>query len=54
MFSVEDNLAHVEYEKYQSDDKIETAMTKCPTGVIVYRGKSAPPPRPPAKKPEKQ
>ena len=50
IFSVEDNLARLDYEKYQPDEKTEAAMTKCPTGVIVYRGKSAPQPRQPARK----
>ena len=32
------------------NEKTETAMNKCPTKVIVYRGKSAPEPARPAKK----
>jgi hypothetical protein len=31
--------------------KNEVSMSKCPTGVIVYRGKTAPEPRQPGKKP---
>jgi len=54
LFSVENNLAHLDYEKYQPSDNVETAITKCPTGVIIYRGKSAPPPRPAAKKTDKK
>jgi ferredoxin len=50
-FSVEDNLARVNYEKYQPNEQTETTMEKCLTGVIVYRGKSAPEPRMPGKKP---
>jgi len=46
MFSVKDNLARLDYEKYQPNEQAETAMNKCPTGVIVYRGPSAPEPRP--------
>jgi ferredoxin len=50
IFSVVDNLAHADYQKYQPDEKTETALNKCPTGVIVYRGKTAPPPRQPKQK----
>jgi electron transport complex protein RnfB len=50
LFKVEDNLARLDYIKYQPSEKTETAMNKCPTGVIVYRGKSAPEPRQPTKK----
>jgi len=45
IFKVEDNLARLDYEKYQPNEQTETALSKCPTGVIVYRGKSAPEPR---------
>ena len=41
IFKVEDNLACLDYGKYRPDEKTEAAMNKCPTGVIVYRGKSA-------------
>ncbi|MBN2136723.1 MAG: RnfABCDGE type electron transport complex subunit B [Sedimentisphaerales bacterium] len=51
MFSVEDNLAHLDYAGYEPGEAAETAMTKCPTGVIVYRGPSAPEPRQPKEKP---
>jgi len=50
IFSIGDNLARVDYEKYQPTEQTETAMNKCPTGAIVYRGKSAPPPRPAGQK----
>lgn len=50
-FEVKDNLARVDYEHYRSDEETEKAMEKCPTGVIVYRGKSAPSDRPAGKKP---
>jgi len=50
LFTITDNLAKMDYAKYQPSEKTETAMKKCPTAVIVYRGKSAPPPRQPAKK----
>ena len=49
-FSVEDNLARLVYEKYEPGEETEAAFNKCPTCVIIYVGKSAPPPRP-AKKP---
>jgi electron transport complex protein RnfB len=49
-FKVEDNLARLNYEKYEQSGQTEAAMNKCPTGVIVYRGKTAPEPRQPASK----
>jgi electron transport complex protein RnfB len=49
LFSVQDNLAQLDYEKYQPTEQAETAMDKCPTGVIVFRGPTAPPPRQPKK-----
>ena len=51
-FTVEDNLARINFEKYQPCGQTEAAYNKCPTGVIVYRGKSAPAPRQPARKEE--
>jgi Na+-translocating ferredoxin:NAD+ oxidoreductase RNF subunit RnfB len=45
LFTIEDNLAHMDCIKYQPSGQTETALNKCPTGVIVYRGLSAPPPR---------
>jgi len=50
IFSFEDNLARLDYERYQLAEQAETAMNKCPTGVIVYRGRTAPAPRQPGKK----
>ena len=50
-FLVEDNLAHVDPQKYQPGQQTETAMNKCPTGVIIYVGKNAPQPRQSAEKP---
>jgi len=50
LFSVEDNLAYVDYERYKPDEQTETALDKCPTKVIVYRGKTAPADQQPAKK----
>ena len=49
-FSVEDNLARLDYEKYQPSEQTETALNKCPTGVIIYVGKSAPAAREPKQK----
>jgi ferredoxin len=51
IFVVEDNLARLDYQKYKPSEQTEIAMNKCPTGVIVYRGPSAPEPRQPAEKP---
>ncbi len=51
LFAVEDNLARLDYNKYKPSEQTETAMSKCPTGVIVFRGTSAPEPRRPAEKP---
>ncbi len=42
LFGVEDNLSRLDYRRYQPSEQAEAAMSKCPTGVIVYRGKSAP------------
>jgi hypothetical protein len=40
----------MDYKKYEPSEQTETAMTKCPTGVIVYRGKNAPADREAGKK----
>jgi ferredoxin len=50
LFAVTDNLARIDYDKCQSSEQTETAMNKCPTGVIVYRGKTAQADRQPASK----
>jgi len=50
IFSTEDNLARLDYEKYQPSEQTETALNKCPTGVIIYVGKSAPAAREPKQK----
>jgi Na+-translocating ferredoxin:NAD+ oxidoreductase RNF subunit RnfB len=50
LFTVTDNLAKMNLEKYAPSEAVQTAMDKCPTGVIVYRGKNAPAPRQPAEK----
>ena len=49
-FSVANNVARVDYAKYAPCGENEAAMNKCPTGVIVYRGQSAPAPREPKAK----
>jgi len=43
IFKVENNLARLDYQKYQPDQTIETAMDKCPTKVIIPIGKTAQP-----------
>ncbi len=40
-FKVTDNLAKLDYTKYQPGPSFEAAVNKCPTSVIVYRGKKA-------------
>ncbi|MHC4462292.1 MAG: RnfABCDGE type electron transport complex subunit B [Planctomycetota bacterium] len=49
-FCVEDNLARLDYEKYEPTEQTETALNKCPTGVIIYVGKTAPAAREPKQK----
>lgn len=44
LFKITDNLARLDYTKYTPSEKTDAAMNKCPTGVIVYRGPSAPEP----------
>jgi electron transport complex protein RnfB len=51
LFMVEENLALLDYNKYQPNEQTKTAMEKCPTGVIIYRGPTAPQPRQPSQKP---
>ncbi|MFH1717594.1 MAG: RnfABCDGE type electron transport complex subunit B [Planctomycetota bacterium] len=50
LFKVEDNLARVDYSKYEKGEKEELSMSKCPTKVIIYRGKTAPEPAQPKEK----
>jgi len=45
-FKTEDSLARLDYAKYEPSTQNEAACNKCPTGAIVYRGRSAPAPRP--------
>jgi len=49
-FAIENNLARLDYTKYDPGEQTETAMQKCPTGAIVYRGPTAPEPRQPKEK----
>lgn len=51
LFTTENNIARMDYEKYQPSGQTETALNKCPTGVIIYVGKDAPEPRQPGQKP---
>ena len=53
IFTIDNNLATLDYENYKPTPETDTAMEKCPTCVIVYRGKSAPEPRQPKQKPQK-
>ncbi|MBU1261233.1 MAG: RnfABCDGE type electron transport complex subunit B [Planctomycetes bacterium] len=41
-FVMATNFAKLDYKKYQPGETCETAKKKCPTGVIIYRGKDAP------------
>ncbi len=41
LFKVEENLARLDYEKYQPSEQTETAKEKCPTKVIIEVGRSA-------------
>ncbi len=50
IFTVEDNLARIDYVRYEPNEQTKTAMEKCPTGVIIYCGKTAPEPRQPVSK----
>ena len=50
VFSVNDNLSRLDYERYEPNEATETARTKCPTKVIVFRGKTALPDERPVKK----
>ncbi len=50
LFTVTNNLARIDFAKYDPSEATQTAHDKCPTGVIVYRGKTAPEPRQPGQK----
>jgi ferredoxin len=51
LFTTENFLARLDFENYAPSEAAQTAMDKCPTGNIVFRGKTAPPPRPAGQKP---
>ena len=51
LFKIQNNLAAVDFERYEPSEQTQTAITKCPTGVIVLRGKNAPADKPPKQKP---
>ncbi len=40
MFVIAENLSKVDYQKYSDDEKVKTAMQKCPTKVIIRVGKN--------------
>ena len=42
LFAVKENLSHVDYTRYRTDEGTDKAMTKCPSKVIVWRGKAPP------------
>lgn len=44
LFEVNNNLARLDYSRYEPTEQTQTAMDKCPTNVIVFRGKNAPEP----------
>ncbi len=39
LFSIDDNLARLDYANYEPSEETETAKKKCPTKVIINRGK---------------
>ena len=45
LFAVNENLAKMDFTRYEPSEKTDTAMTKCPTKVIIYRGPTAPEPQ---------
>ncbi|MBP8304210.1 MAG: RnfABCDGE type electron transport complex subunit B [Phycisphaerae bacterium] len=42
LFAVQDNLSSVDYTRYRTDEGTDKAMAKCPSKVIVWRGKTPP------------
>lgn len=40
LFVIKDNLARMNYQQYEPSEQAETAVEKCPTGVIIYLGKN--------------
>ena len=51
LFTTENFLARMDFKNYAPSEAAQTAMDKCPTGNIVFRGKTAPAPRPAGQKP---
>ncbi len=51
LFAMQDNFAVMDYGRYAPSEQCRIALDKCPTGVIVLRGKDAPSPRPADQKP---
>jgi electron transport complex protein RnfB len=51
-FKIENNLARITYARFEPSGQFEAAIDKCPTGVIVYRGKGATPDKPAGQKPQ--
>ena len=47
LFTVDNFLARIDYKKYEPSEQTDAAMEKCPTKVIIYRGKNAPAPQQP-------
>jgi ferredoxin len=41
LFEVENNYAKLDYERFAQSEQTDTAMTKCPTKVIIMVGKTA-------------
>lgn len=41
-FKIEDNFARLDFTRYEPSGQAEAAYSKCPTGAVVYRGKTAP------------
>jgi len=52
LFTMDGNLARIDYENYEPSEDNQIAMDKCPTGVIVTRGKNAPADRKAGQKPK--
>jgi Na+-translocating ferredoxin:NAD+ oxidoreductase subunit B len=42
LFTMDGNLAVVDYDKYEDNEALQNAAAKCPTKVIVYRGSPTP------------
>ena len=51
-FKIENNLARIAYTRFEPSGQFEAARNKCPTGVIVYRGKGSPADRTAGQKPQ--